>query len=83
MSSDNNTDMREFMVLVEAYAGTNVIEEPMTILEETKQPNPVLDDLKDLVFKLRAHTENDDSEKAAGIEEGIGCRYDRKFNSTH
>jgi hypothetical protein len=72
---DPNTDMREILGIIESY--NSVLSPAEPILEDvspetmTPKDNPVLDELRDLVFKLRSHTENDEGDKALGIEEGM------------
>ena len=70
--SNDNCEMREYMFLVEDYSSTGIVTE--TIEEDDNDDNdsvqahgenPVLADLRDLVFKLRAHM---DEELEPGFE---------------
>lgn len=74
--------MRDFMVLVEAYAGTapapdSALEPVAAPLCEAAPMGPAahaawLVESRDLIFKLRAHSETGpDDERALGIELGF------------
>lgn len=73
------TEMREYISLAEELnlmAGEQVPDlsdkpsgEPSD--EPVGEEHPAIDDLRNLAFKLRAHTENDDGEYSLGVEMGM------------
>ena len=68
--SNDNKEMREIIELIEVYTSeysniAPVIEE----FQELKQP--VLEELRESIFKLRSHMENEDSDHSLGVEEGM------------
>ena len=80
---ETSQDMRDFMVLVESYAlPIHHIEPDVVEAVEAAPPEAILADLHDLVFKLRAYTENADGERSLGIEEGMQRAADMIDNLT-
>ena len=71
--SDEN--MRDFIILTEAYAKLGLPDKQVTVLEEIAVPQKtsadLIAELREIVFKLRSHTENDDGEEALGVEKGM------------
>jgi len=69
------TEMRGYILLAEELlpsASECVLEDQDTSDEAlpVSEP-PIIADLRDLAFKLRSHTENEDSEQALGVELGM------------
>jgi len=87
MSIEQNNKMREIMTLVEEYAQTQTNVVPVNESDEAQEsqmdhqadqsPHPIIEELREVIFKLRSHTENgegydgESDEKALGVEEGM------------
>lgn len=76
MLIDDNERMREFMMVVAAYAEDGVAV-PEVINEEAVAVNfrpaehPIVADLRDLSFKMRAFCETQGGDYALGVETGM------------
>lgn len=75
MTNESN-EMRQIMSLLEAYTSfgdVNYITEEVKIEESAQISSPTcsMEDLKDVVFKLRSYTSNQDGDRGLGIEEGM------------
>jgi hypothetical protein len=65
--------MREFMIMTESLIGAQHDHTPV-VLEETNvitPPSPILEDLQNVVYKLRAFMESSDGDLGLGIELGM------------
>lgn len=74
---DESEQMRNFILvteaLMESYARGHFTPEPVEeeVIVEEEGPHPILTDLHDIVFRLRAFMETEGGDYALGVETGM------------
>ncbi len=74
MPCDDNEKMREFMLLAEAYADVDavtLIEGETIEVDFRPADHPLLADLRDVVFRMRAFCEAEGGDFGLGVETGL------------